>query len=64
MITFLVLPEAIVKAPSVVPEMFKHKRVAQKMKAGGSPMKIMNRAEVLDMWAKRQTTLEELLKGL
>ena len=44
--------------------MFKHKRVAQKMKAGGSPMKIMNRAEVLDMWAKRQTTLEELLKGL
>ena len=37
---------------------------AQKMKAGGSPMKIMNRAEVLDMWAKRQTTLEDLLKGL
>ncbi|MDB3882337.1 tripartite tricarboxylate transporter substrate-binding protein, partial [Amylibacter sp.] len=58
-------PQAVIdKLASVVPEMFKHKRVAQKMKAGGSPMKIMNRAEVLDMWAKRQTTLEELLKGL
>jgi hypothetical protein len=34
------------------------------MKAGGSPLHIMNREEVLAMWAKRQTTLEELLKGL
>lgn len=58
-------PQAVIdKLAAVVPEMFKHKRVAQKMKAGGSPMKIMNRAEVLDMWAKRQTTLEDLLKGL
>jgi len=58
-------PQAIIdKLAKVVPVMFAHKRVAQKMKAGGSPMKIMNRAEVLDMWAKRQTTLEELLKGL
>jgi len=47
-----------------VPEMFKHKRVGGKMKAGGSPMKIMTRAEVQEMWAARQATLAELLKGL
>jgi len=34
------------------------------MKQGGSPMHIMNRDEVKAMWAARQATLEELLKGL
>jgi len=34
------------------------------MKAGGSPMNIMNRDEVLEMWAARQITLEALLSGL
>ena len=34
------------------------------MKAGGSPLKIMTRAEVQDMWAKREVSLKELLKGL
>lgn len=47
-----------------VPEMFKHTRVAKRMKAGGSPMHIMTRDEVKAMWAKRQETLTELLKGL
>jgi len=47
-----------------VPEMFKNARVAKRMKAGGSPMRIMMRDEVKAMWAKRQTTLQELLKGL
>jgi len=47
-----------------VPEMFKHARVAKRMKAGGSPMHIMTRDDVKAMWAKRQETLAELLKGL
>ncbi|MEP3629199.1 MAG: tripartite tricarboxylate transporter substrate binding protein [Hyphomicrobiales bacterium] len=47
-----------------VPEMFKHARVEKRMKAGGSPMHIMSRDEVIAMWDKRQATLTELLKGL
>ena len=47
-----------------VPEMFGHRRVKQRMKAGGSPMHVMNRAEVQAMWAKRQETLKDLLAGL
>lgn len=56
--------DVIDKLAAQVPMMFKHKRVAGKMKAGGSPMNIMTREEVQKMWAARQTTLEELLKGL
>ena len=56
--------EIIDKLAASVPEMFAHKKVAGKMKQGGSPMHIMNRDEVKAMWAARQTTLEELLKGL
>ena len=44
--------------------MFKHARVAKRMKAGGSPVKVMTREEVQAMWAARQTALAELLKGL
>jgi tripartite-type tricarboxylate transporter receptor subunit TctC len=47
-----------------VPEMFKNARVAKRMKAGGSPMKIMTRDEVLKMWQERQKYLTELLKDL
>lgn len=58
-------PQAIIDTLAAkVPEMFKNSRVAGKMKAGGSPMKIMTRAEVQEMWAARQATLAELLKGL
>ena len=39
-------------------------RVARRMSAGGSPMHIMNREEVLEMWAARQETLEALLADL
>ncbi len=49
---------------AVVPEMFKNKRVAKRMKAGGSPMHIMTRDEVLAMWAAREETLKVLLAGL
>ena len=37
---------------------------AKKMEAGGSPMHIMTRDEVIEMWAQRQQTLNELLAGL
>jgi len=47
-----------------VPEMFANARVAKRMKAGGSPMKIMTRAEVQQMWTEREAFLKELLKGL
>ncbi|MEH6359378.1 MAG: tripartite tricarboxylate transporter substrate binding protein [Amylibacter sp.] len=58
-------PQDIIdKLATTVPEMFKHKKVAGKMKQGGSPMHIMTRDEVIAMWAARQATLEELLKGL
>ena len=56
--------EVIDQLAATVPEMFAHKKVAGKMKQGGSPMHIMNRDEVKAMWAARQITLEELLKGL
>ena len=45
-------------------EMFNNTRVQSKMKAGGSPMHIMNRAEVQAMWKERQTYLSTLLKDL
>jgi tripartite-type tricarboxylate transporter receptor subunit TctC len=58
-------PEAVIKKlADKVPEMFAHSRVQNRMKAGGSPMRIMNRAEVKAMWEKRQKTLTELLAGL
>jgi tripartite-type tricarboxylate transporter receptor subunit TctC len=56
--------DVIDKLAASVPEMFKNSRVAGKMKAGGSPMKIMTRDEVLAMWDARQKTLEVLLEGL
>lgn len=56
--------EVIDKLAAKVPEMFAHPRVASRMKAGGSPMRIMTRDEVIAMWNKRQETLTELLAGL
>ena len=47
-----------------VPAMFASDRVAKQMAAGGSPMKIMSREEVQEMWAARQETLTELLADL
>jgi len=57
-------PEVIDKLAKQVPMMFAHARVAKRMKAGGSPMKIMNREEVQKMWADREAVLKDLLKGL
>lgn len=44
--------------------MFRTSRVEGKMKDGGSPMNVMTRDEVIEMWAAREATLEELLVGL
>lgn len=58
-------PQEVIDALAAkLPEMFKHKRVSQRMKAGGSPMNIMSREEVQKMWAEREAFLSELLKGL
>lgn len=56
--------EIIDQLAEVVPTMFENSRVQKKMSAGGSPMHIMNREEVQEMWAARQKTLEDLLSGL
>jgi len=47
-----------------IPEMFKNARVEKRMAAGGSPIRVMTRDEVQEMWAKRQTYLKDLLAGL
>ncbi|KUO60742.1 MAG: C4-dicarboxylate ABC transporter substrate-binding protein [Alphaproteobacteria bacterium BRH_c36] len=57
-------PDVIEKLAKAVPEMFKDPKVAKQMKAGGSPLKIMNREEVQAMWQRREDYLKELLKDL
>lgn len=57
-------PAIIEKLAATVPAMFENARVAKQMQAGGSPMHIMTRDEVLEMWAAREATLTELLAGL
>ena len=47
-----------------VPLMFNDKKTLGKMKAGGSPIRIMSREEVQAMWVERQAYLTELLAGL
>ncbi len=58
-------PQAIIdKLAAQVPKMFGHKRVIKRMKAGGSPLRVMDRAAVQAMWVERKAALTELLKGL
>ena len=58
-------PQPVIeRLAAIVPEMFKNGRVAGKMKAGGSPMHVMTRDEVMEMWKAREATLKELLAGL
>lgn len=58
-------PQGIIdKLAETVPAMFENTSVAGKMKAGGSPMRIMTREEVQKMWAAREETLKDLLAGL
>ncbi|MFN3208610.1 MAG: Bug family tripartite tricarboxylate transporter substrate binding protein [Roseovarius sp.] len=58
-------PQPVIdKLAEVVPAMFENDRVKGKMEAGGSPMHVMTRDEVIEMWAAREETLKELLSGL
>jgi tripartite-type tricarboxylate transporter receptor subunit TctC len=45
-------------------EMFNDEEVQAKMKEGGSPMRVMDREELKQMWRDRQSYLEELFAGL
>lgn len=57
-------PEVIDRLAEVVPAMFANDRVGKQMEAGGSPMRIMTRDEVIAMWVAREETLKKLLAGL
>ena len=57
-------PEVIDYLAERVEAMFNDRRVNGKMKDGGSPVRVLGRAEVQKMWAERQEFLSELLKGL
>jgi len=58
-------PDAALKVlADKVPAMFKDKKVAKKMKDGGSPMRILTREQVQKMWKERQAYLTDLLKDL
>ena len=58
-------PQSVIdQLASRFPEMFNDKKVKGKMKAGGSPMRVISREQVKAMWAERQKYLEGLLKGL
>ena len=57
-------PETIKKLSEVVPKMFGDKKTLSKMKASGSPVKIMTRDEVIKMFQEREKYLKELLADL
>jgi len=57
-------PEVVAFLAERVHLMFQDAKVAKKMKAGGSPMRIMSRDEVKAMWVERQAYLTELLSDL
>jgi tripartite-type tricarboxylate transporter receptor subunit TctC len=56
--------EALAKLTKAVPEMFNFPRALQKMKAGGSPVRVLNHEQVKAMWQERESYLRELLKDL
>jgi tripartite-type tricarboxylate transporter receptor subunit TctC len=57
-------PEIIKKLAEVFPKMFGDKKVLGKMKASGSPVKIMTRDQVIKMFAEREKYLQGLLPQL
>jgi len=58
-------PQAVIDhLAATVPTMFNDKKTLGKMKQTNSPVRIMNRDEVLAMWAERQAALSELLADL
>lgn len=57
-------PEVIAYLAENVHRMFLGKRVAGKMKSTGSPLRVMTREEVRQMWDERKAYLSDLLKDL
>ncbi len=57
-------PAVITKLATVMPKMFNDKKTLKKMKASGSPVKVMSRDEVIKMFKERQAYLTELLAEL
>jgi tripartite-type tricarboxylate transporter receptor subunit TctC len=56
--------EIIDKCAVVFPNLFNDKKVIAKMKASGSPVRVIARDEVIKMFQDRQKYLEGLLKEL
>ena len=56
--------EIIDRLAMTFPIMFENGRVQSRMKAGGSPMHVMTREQVQEMWEAREVTLQQLLSGL
>ena len=57
-------PDIVTMLSERVIDMFTAPEVVQKLREGGSPLKVMSRDEVLAMWTERQAYLTELLKEL
>jgi putative tricarboxylic transport membrane protein len=58
-------PEAVIKkCAEIFPKMFNAKKTLKKMKASGSPVKVMTRDEVIKMFKARETYLKGLLSEL
>ena len=59
------VPEDVIKkSADIFPKMFSDPRTLKKMKASGSPVRVLNREQTTKMWKDRQTYLEGLLKDL
>lgn len=56
--------DIITKCADIFPKMFNDKKVIAKMKASGSPMRVMTRDQVIKMFQERETYLRGLLKEL
>lgn len=57
-------PEVVQLLAEKFPMMFQDARVLKQMKAGGSPVRVISRDEVKEMWSKRQKDLTKLLANL
>jgi len=59
------VPQDIIdKCAEVFPKMFNSKQVISKMKASGSPIRVMSRSQVIKMFEDREAYLQPLLKEL
>lgn len=58
-------PEAIIqKCADIFPRMFNDKKIIEKMKESGSPMRVMTRDQVIKMFMEGESYLKTLLKEL